>query len=166
MHPLPLPLLHSIYASAGVSIVVVAFALAAIALGASPLFWIIPVSFCITSPHYILIFFLARTETSGSSRLFSALNVSWAFITAVLWTAATVVSIVASILQARGSHPEHEMRVGMWILIVSSALSLVECGLTWGIAVLKRKERKKITYAAKWRFNPTSSSLSSLTWRS
>jgi len=168
MHPLPTPLLHFIYASVGVSTIAVAFSLAALGLGAFPIVWIVPASFCATLPYHIIILFLSRTVHHGSLRLFSAFNISWGFIVAILWTGATIITVTASVLQSRGTFPNRDMRVGIWILILSAALSLVECVLTWVVAVLNRKERKRIRYAEKWRFNPTnstSSGLSSQTWR-
>ncbi|KIK67457.1 hypothetical protein GYMLUDRAFT_155810 [Collybiopsis luxurians FD-317 M1] len=161
MNSLPHPIPSLIFASLGVSTTVTAFALTGLSLLASPLLWIIPGSFATTFFYHISILILARVEPHGSKRLFSKLRTIYGFIIAVLWSLCTCVTITATVLKAIGVFPKYEMRVGLWLMIVCAIIALIESGILWAVAIFCRKERKKITYAAKWR--PLNTDLS---WRS
>lgn len=151
MNSLPQPIPSLIFASLGVSVAGSVFALTGISLGVSPLLWVIPASFAATFPYHITTLTLARVEPHGSSRLFSAFKIIYGFIIATSWTLSTCVAITAIVLQTKGVFPKYEMHVGIWIMYTCIILTLVEGLLAWGIAIFSRRERKRITYAEKWR---------------
>lgn len=151
MNSLPQPIPSFVFASLAVSIAASVFALTGLSLGASPLLWTIPASFAATFPYHITILALARVEPHGSSRLFSASKILCGFIIAASWTLSTCVAITATVLKALDVFPKYEMHVGIWLMYTCTALALIEGVLTWVNAICSRKERKRITYAAKWR---------------
>ncbi|KAJ3909993.1 hypothetical protein F5879DRAFT_660711 [Lentinula edodes] len=147
----PNPLFFRIPEISCISIAISVLAVAGLILSASPLLWTIPVTFVATFSHHITMLRIARVEPHGSERLFSRLRVIWGFITAAAWTLCICVAVIATVLKAMDVFPKYQMHVGLWLMVTCAALALVESGLTWTIAIFNQKERKRITYAAKWR---------------
>ncbi|KAF5393332.1 hypothetical protein D9757_000564 [Collybiopsis confluens] len=160
MDALPQPIPPLIFASLALSTTATAFALTALSLLASPLLWTIPASFAPTLFHHTTILFQARILAHGSARVFSKFKVICAFIIALGWSLCTCVVIAATVLKSLNTFPKYDMGVGLWIMVFCATIALIESGILWGVAVLCRKERKRITYAAKWR--PINTNLS---WR-
>ncbi|KAJ3724457.1 hypothetical protein C8R42DRAFT_450902 [Lentinula raphanica] len=151
MQALTWPLLLLIFTSKIITIPVTILALAGLVLGASPLLSILPVASIATVIYYLTMLSTARFEPQGSERLYSRIRIIWGVITAVSWTMSVCVIIVAIVLRTRGVFPKYETHVGIWLMVTCAILALVECVLSWAVAILVRKERKRITYAAKWR---------------
>ncbi|KAJ3927059.1 MAG: hypothetical protein NXY57DRAFT_661882 [Lentinula lateritia] len=151
MQALPQPVAVLIFSSIGISLATSVLAVAGLILSASPLLWTIPVTFVATFSHHITMLRIARVEPHGSERLFSRLRIIWGFITAAAWTLCICVAVIATVLKAVDVFPKYQMHVGLWLMVTCAALALVESGLTWTIATFNQKERKRITYAAKWR---------------
>ncbi|KAJ3996416.1 hypothetical protein F5050DRAFT_118092 [Lentinula boryana] len=110
-----------------------ALAATGLILSASPLLWIIPVTFVATFTHHTTMLTVARVEPHGSERLFSRSRIICGFMIAVSWTLS------------------YKMHVGIWLMVSCAALAFVEAVLSWIVAIFNQKERKRITYAAKWR---------------
>lgn len=144
--PPPLPLL--IYLSLAISALAVASTFVFLTLGLPPQLWIIPGAFAITLPYHLVVLFLARVEPHGSARVFSFGNTAWGFVASIFWTGALCTSVVTTILMAVRSHrPQHQVNLGCALC----AWSLLEGGFIWSIALLSYQERRRVSYAAKWR---------------
>lgn len=163
MNPLPQPLSTLFYASLSVSTTTLVFIPFVITV--SPALWVLAVTFIITFPHHITSLLLARYEPHGSPRIYSALKIAWAFIISLLWTASFALIVIFTVLEGvKHLHHGDGLDTRTMIMIAPCVSSLIQCVLVWWIAILCRKERKRITYSAKWR--PTASLTSSQqTWR-
>ncbi|KAJ3735668.1 hypothetical protein DFJ43DRAFT_821351 [Lentinula guzmanii] len=147
--PSSIPLL--IFSSLGVSTAGSALAVTGLILSASPLLWIIPVTFVATFTHHITMLTIARVEPHGSERLYSRSRIICGFMIAVSWTLSVCVVVTAIVLKAMNVFPKYKMHVGIWLMASCAALAFVEAVISWIVAIFNQKERKRITYAAKWR---------------
>ncbi|KAF9268671.1 hypothetical protein L218DRAFT_994503 [Marasmius fiardii PR-910] len=148
MQSLPPPLPLIIYLSLAVSALATASTFVFLTLGLPAQLWIIPGAFAVTFPYHLVILFLARVEPHGSPRVFSSGNTVWGFVASVIWTGALCTSVVITVLMAVRDHqPQHRINLGCTLC----AWSAVEVGLIWSIALLSYRERRRVSYAAKWR---------------
>ncbi|KAJ4483453.1 hypothetical protein J3R30DRAFT_1782709 [Lentinula aciculospora] len=151
MQALPQPISLLVFGSISVSVAASALAITGLCLDASPLLWVIPAAFIVTFTHHARVLTLARIEPHGSERLFSKLRIIWGFISALSWTLSLCATVIATVLKAMDVFPNYAMHVGIWLMTTCAVLALIESVLSWAIAIMNRKERKRITYAAKWR---------------
>ncbi|KAK1236337.1 hypothetical protein PQX77_000415 [Marasmius sp. AFHP31] len=118
-----------------------------------PQFWTIPAAFALTLPYHLVVLFLARVEPHGSTRIFSRGNTVLGFTASIFWTGAFGTAIVTTVLMLTRHERGHDVNLAGAL----GALSLIEGGVVWSVAVISYKERRKLSYAAKWRPIPMAS---------
>ncbi len=170
MYTLPAPLVPLICASLITGVTTFALALACLVvpdIHLNHVLWFIPVTFVLTLLYHITVLVLARRQTQDSGWLFSAPVTALGFLVAASWTACAVyvVSLTIIVGKQEGGFEKSGLNGAMpGLLITPCILCPIQAGIMWVIAVLNRKERRALSYAAKWRFLPTSSAQTS--WRS
>ena len=150
LSPLPQPLVYLMYASMVCSTITLVFSI--LDLRDSPAFLAIPVAFLFTIPFHITTLIIARFEPHGSARLWSKLNIIWAFVTSSSWTASFGLTLAFTIRQGLWElSKQRQVDTAFWLMVVPTSTSLLECIVSWFIAWVSYRERKKITDEAKWR---------------
>ncbi|KAJ8076832.1 hypothetical protein PM082_001255 [Marasmius tenuissimus] len=150
--PPSLPLL--IYISLATALLTAAAALVGLTTGLLlPQFWTIPAAFALTLPYHLVVLFLARVEPYGSTRIFSRSNTVLGFAASMFWTGAFVTAIVTTVLMLIRHERGHDVNLAGAL----GVLSLIEGGAVWSVAVISYKERRRLSYAAKWRPIPMAS---------
>ncbi|KAK0461111.1 uncharacterized protein EV420DRAFT_1640606 [Desarmillaria tabescens] len=163
MNSLPYQLKPLVSTTLGVSTLTLIFVLVAlINAGVRPILWILPASYALTFPYYVVMLLATHFELRGSSRLFSIYSIIIAFASALLWTSCSVCLLVITIMEGKEDIKIDRLGKDTWLLIIPCISCPIPTSLMWIIAEVMRRERKKILYAMKWR--PVAPQ-SSQTWR-
>jgi hypothetical protein len=162
MHYLPQHLTPLIYTS--ILLALTTLIVAAVNILSTPALWIIPAAFLITISCHITTLVVCHLDHHNTERIFSFTKVAWVVGSTFVWTLSLGVSVIfTAIKTTKDVQLGHPITIGHWLLVVASVLTFAEVVLLWCITVITRKERKKITYHAKWQRSDTSSS--SQSWR-
>ncbi|TFK44226.1 hypothetical protein BDQ12DRAFT_717393 [Crucibulum laeve] len=153
--PLPSPLFHLISASLCTSALTLIFA--ALIISVSPVFWIIPASFIATFGCHAIFLLIANSESAGSLRVFSAINVGATYLLSAAWTSTFGVALAYTILLWTGRVDKEEMEGRAWTMVVLCVLALLEVVIMGFVAAASHKERKRVLYKEKWKWRPGAS---------
>ncbi|KAJ7594593.1 hypothetical protein C8J56DRAFT_927133 [Mycena floridula] len=151
MQALPRPILPLIYASLTLSTISLACSIRP-ATQVTPFLWSTTAAFLITVPFQIILILAARLEPLGSEKLFSKFNIIWAFVISFCWTLACGTSVGFTIRGGIRQIQSHQLvDLDLYFMLVLSITTMAECIVVYWLAFSLKKERKRITYAAKWR---------------
>ncbi|KAF8893374.1 hypothetical protein BD779DRAFT_1505846 [Infundibulicybe gibba] len=137
-----------------------ALVVSTLAIGISPLLWIIPAAFAVTITYHTTILFISSSESTKSSRLFSAPAVVFAYLLTLLWACDFGFALTLVILLCSGKLESSVSGRNSGVLVASLVLTLFEAVVMGSIAWRCHKERRRITYSAKWRWKPSNPELS------
>jgi hypothetical protein len=156
----PASLFYLICASFSVSTAALIFG--TLILSTSPLLWVFPPVFILTLLYHAVITFVSYGESSGSLRPFSRAGVIATYVLAGLWMGVSGVTVAVNILiQLK----KLEASKGPWGAIVPCIFSFIEVIIVVVIAVLMQKERRRILYTDKWKWQAGHGASKSSQWR-
>ncbi|GLB45058.1 hypothetical protein LshimejAT787_1901360 [Lyophyllum shimeji] len=162
MEPFPFPLFPLICASLCVTTLSLIFA--TLIISVSPILWIFPATFISTIAYHAATLLISNVEDAGSLRLYSFANLLASCSITCIWAAVSGITTALTVLLATGRLKDATTPRRLWPMVVSSVCALIECIVMGSIAIRTREERKRILYAAKWKWRPGHNTAAATQW--